>query len=197
MCPRILFSLLPALLCLVTSPAWSGSWVLGGYLDSVDINPLPAARQGVGDSALALGFEADYQPDNWQIGLGLSVLAFDDLDTFSQTVEGSGFFNNGDISNESSDATGIMLYVDAGPRFSVLDDSLELTAKLGLAYLDAERSISNCLDCYEESIDLDAGGYARFTANYPLEWGGIAIGLTEYFGDDLDSSLFIMLRIGK
>ncbi len=193
---NIRYSLL-SLLMLFSHSAWSENWALGVYLESLEVNPLPAFQQGVGDSALALGIEAAYEPEHWQIGLGLSFISFDDKNPFSQTVEGVGLFNDGDISTESSDASGIILYVDAGPQLKLLDNALELTAKVGAGYLNADRSIPSCTNCYEESIDLDIGSYVRLMAAYRFDWGGISLGFTNYLNDDFDNSVLLMIKIGQ
>ncbi len=171
-------------------PAVAKNWSLGGYVESVAINPDIAQREGVEDSAYGVTVEAGYALSEWfDVDAGLSLLMYDDNESFSQTVQS--YF--GGISHEDSEASGLLYYVEAGPRWSPADSGLVLSAKLGIAGLDSDRSIPNCSDCYEENIDIEAGSYAQLSMAYRFESWELVMKYNSYFGDEgLDN----MVRVG-
>ena len=181
-------------LCLFSLSTYASDWKVGGFLESVAITPEIALREGVEDVAYGLGGEASYSPEGWfEASMGLGLIFYDDNASFSQTVQGAGIFNSGDISTESSDAQGILYFVEAGPKYSFIDDTLLGFAKVGVSGLSSDRSIPNCSDCYEENIDIDAGMYLQLGIAYQFETWELLLKYNSYTGDEgLDN----VVRVG-
>ena len=183
-------------LCMTSLPALGAEWRVGGYLESVAIDSDIALREGVEDTAYGLGVEAAYLPTGWlDITMGLGLVMYDDNASFTQTVEQVGLFNNGDITSADSDATGLLYFLEAGPSYSFVEDTLVGFAKVGIAGLDSDRSIPNCSNCYEENIDIDAGSYLQLGMAYQFESWELMFKYNSYLGDDgLDNGLRISIR---
>ena len=73
------------------------------------------------------------------------------------------WFNDGDISTESSDAGAVTGYVATGYEWKFgADQDLTVLAQVGYTHLfSSERSIDYCRNCYSEDIDIDGGVYAN------------------------------------
>jgi hypothetical protein len=176
--------LLIAMLALSANTAFA-DWSIGGYLESISLNPPKAAQEGIEDSALTLGFNADYFSDGLMAAsLGLAWVMYDDNREFNQQVEVVGGFDDGDIRTESSDASAFLIYADFGPRFT-FGDSSYFSAKAGFAsFFASERSIGNCSDCYSEDIDIDGGAYIQTALGHSFDRLSIGFVYSEYLDDD-------------
>ena len=174
------------------SHANAGSWEYGGRLSGVSIDEDTAREQGIEDSAYLLGLHADYVENGWVTSLGLDVIIYDDNEEFTQTVEGTGFYNDGDISVESSDANAAMASVAVGYQWRFGEDQqTALRAQIGYAgVFSSERRITNCSDCFSEDIDVDGGGF--ISVNVEREMGAVSVGLyaQQFLGGDGVSSIF-------
>lgn len=169
----------------------------GGYLESVAINEDIAAREGVDDTAVGLGLEVNYIPeDSWFEGtLGFGLIAYDDKQSYSVTVVGTGTFNSGDVSTASSDATGLMGFVEFGPKYALVEDSITAYAKFGVSGLSSDRSIANCSNCPEENINIDGGPYLQLGIGFLFETWELMIKYNSYTGDEgLDNNIRIGFR---
>lgn len=176
--------LLTAALTLFTGSA-SADWSFGGYLESLSLNSEKAAREGIDDSALALGFNADYFSDGpMSVSLGSAWVKYDDNRGFDQQVEVVGGFDDGDIQTASSDASAFLVYADAGPRFT-FGRSSYFSAKAGFtAFFASERAIGNCSDCFSEDIDIDGGAYIQTAFGHSFDRVSIGFVYNQYLDDN-------------
>ena len=182
------------LLCIASLPSFADNWGMGGYLGHYSLNSQKARQEGIDDTALALGFIADYRSDSLLItSVGAEILFYDDNNSFSQRVEVVGGFDDGDIRSESSDANAFTVYFETGPRWSLGDNEeayFSLKGGVETVFL-SERSISLCSDCREEDIDIDGGLY--LAAAIVRSFNRVSIGFHyQQFLDDedgLDSGL--------
>lgn len=176
--------LLMAALALFTGSA-SADWSFGGYLESLSLNPEKAAREGIDDSALALGFNADYFSNGLMaVSLGSAWVKYNDNRGFSQRVEVVGGFNDGDVQTASSDASAFLAYADAGPRFT-FGRSSYFSVKAGFAtFFASERAIGNCNDCFSEGIDIDGGAYIQTAFGHSFDRVSIGFVYNQYLDDD-------------
>lgn len=178
--------LLIAALALTVNPAFAG-WSLGGYLEHLSLDSETAAQEGVEESALALGFSADYFSERLMaISLGTAFVVYDDNREFRQLVEVDGGFDDGDIRSESSDASAVLVYADFGPRFAFgADNSSHFAAKVGFAnFLYSERSIGFCENCYEEDIDIDGGAYVQTALGHSFGRVNLGFMYNRYLDED-------------
>lgn len=174
-----------AILTLTANTALA-DWTFGGYLESISLDPEKAAQEGIEDSAWALGFNADYFSDQlMMVSLGSALVFYDDNREFNQQVEVVGGFDDGDIRTESSEALGMSVHADFGPRFAFgASDSSFFSAKAGFTgFLFSERSIGYCDNCYEEDIDIDGGVYVQTALGH--SFGAVSLGLVynQYLDD--------------
>lgn len=167
-------------------------WDWGGRLAMLSIDEDTARTQGVDDSAYLIGFEGNYRQSSWVTTLGMDIVVYDDNEEFSQTVVGDGLFNDGDVSVESSSATGVLLSVATGYewRFTESND-VSVLVQAGYSQMFAsDRSIDNCEDCYSEDIDVDGGLFAAVSLMKSNENFDIGLYFQQYLtGDGLDNGL--------
>jgi hypothetical protein len=163
----------------------SADWSFGGYLESISLNSEKAAQEGIDDSALALGFNADYFSDGLMaVSLGSAWVKYDDNRGFDQQVEVIGGFDDGDIQTASSDASAFLVYFDAGPRFT-FGRSSYFSAKAGFTtFFASERAIGSCSDCYSEDIDIDGGAYLQAALGHSFDRVSIGFVYNQYLDDD-------------
>lgn len=149
---------------------------------------------GIDDSAFGMSFDIDYISNNWITTLSTEYLSYDDNAEFSQTVVGQGFINNGDLSDESSDASGLLVGIAIGKLF-FFGESNDITVigQVGInAMLYSERSIAFCDNCYSEDIDIDGGAFIK--AGVVKDINQFSFGLhTKFYlsGDQLNSTFGI------
>jgi len=169
-----------------------GSWRYSGHVSMVGIDSEVAKQEGIEDSAISIGLFADYKKTNWVTSLGLDFIMYDDNEEFSQTVETVGIFNNGDISDESSDASAVQATVATGYewRYGVNQDiALLLQGGYGHVF-SSERTIPNCTDCRTVDIDVDGGVFAKLMLTKETERWGFSLYAQPYLtGDGLSNSL--------
>lgn len=181
---RILSVLLIVMPALNINTAFA-DWSFGGYLESMSLNSEKAVQEGIEDSALALGFNADYFSDGlMSASLGTAWVMYDDNREFSQQVEVVGGFDDGDIQTADSEASAFLIYADFGPRFT-FGDSSYFSAKAGFAtFFASERAIGNCSNCFSEDIDIDGGAYIQTALGHSFDRVSIGFVYNQYLDDD-------------
>lgn len=168
------------------------SWDWGGRLAVVSIDEETALTQGVDDTAYLIGFEGNYRQSSWVTSLGMDIVVYDDNEEFSQTVIGDGLFNDGDVSVESSSATGVLVSVATGYewRFTASNE-VALQWQVGYSHMFAsDRSIDNCNDCFSEDIDVDGGVFTAVSLMKSNKDFDLGLLVQQYLsGDGLDNSI--------
>jgi Outer membrane protein beta-barrel domain len=167
-----------------------GTWSWGFAIDSVQLDSEKAASEGVGDSAAALAFEAEYFiQNNFTTTLGFAFLPYSDKRDFSVVTEND---LTNDIQTSSSDASAIALFGEMGyKKFFPTSTPWYATARLGVSSLLAsERSIPNCSNCPSQDIDINGGFYARGGVGARLgnTWT-VGLDYKTYFSGDIASSI--------
>ncbi|GAA5524225.1 hypothetical protein Maes01_00779 [Microbulbifer aestuariivivens] len=146
-----------------TGSVYQSSWGVQG--ESITINSDTAQFNGIGDSGFGIGGSYNGQQGLLNFSVGVTLFFIDDEAQFSQGVQ-----NNltGDQSTEKSSIDAGSLYVDGGIVYP-FSERLQAGVNLGWRYFDVERGISNCSDCYSESVGIDSDTYikpfARFSFN--------------------------------
>ncbi len=175
------------------APQPSGSWSWSGHVDHLTLDKEAAFSQGVDKTATALGFAGEYYANNSEmtLSLGMNVLLYNDNDEFVQYVRDSW----GDSSYEKSDASGLMLFAEYGPKYRVGADNLTfLVVRAGASVIVAsERSISDCRNCYSEDIDINGGVYGVLGVGRTLGRLDLSLQFQQYFSGDIDNSLRLKL----
>lgn len=135
------------------------AWSFAGrvYLDQVDT--VKADKEGIKDSVTTLQLAGDYNSQTWKTSLWLDILMYNDERAFSQWVEGTGWTNNGDISQESSSASGMTLGVATGPQwvFGANNNNVAYVQGGFDAMIRSTREIASCSNCYSEDININGG----------------------------------------
>lgn len=143
----------------VPSMATYTGWDFSGrvYVDQLDSEQ--ATKEGVKDSVTTVQIAADYLTPTWKSTLWFDIALYSDERPFSQWVEGSGWSNNGDISRESSSASGVLLGAATGPQWVFGADQRNVAYVQGGfdAMVQSTREIANCSNCYSEDINIDGG----------------------------------------
>ncbi len=88
-----------------------------------------------------------------------SFIIYSDLNGFSETVEVTGGFDDGDIKTASSDANAYSLGVATGRQWR-FGEQRDTSAVLQVGYdhiLASERAIANCSNCPSQDIEVDGG----------------------------------------
>jgi len=171
-----------------TSGASSG-FIFGVGLANID--PDVAANAQVDESAVSIRIGWEYRPSDYIIGAGISGLIYDDKADYDQLV----IDQYGNTSTEKSSADAFGFYIEGGYEYSI--NPYFYTDFIG-GYeqtLDSSRAISNCGDCYDSDIDVDAGLYInpRITIIFQST-AFLSLGYQHYLNGDIDNN--IMLNIG-
>lgn len=131
----------------------------GLYLDYVHLSPefMESRYQGIGSSAVTFGGSFSFFPsDEWVASAGAGFMLLDDEAEFEAAVEEP----NGDINYKTSSVTGLQVFIESGPLLHFPNSSIALAPKLGAVFYGAtQRSVSDCVNCPEEDIDLVGGAY--------------------------------------
>lgn len=169
-------------------PVDDGGWSWSGNIDSMHINKDKAAREYIGDTAVVFGLAAEHysSSNEFTYALGVNFIAYDDQAGFSQST------NKG---RKSSDASGILLYVEAGPRYHFGADGMNfVVVKGGLSTMvSSDRGIGYCTNCYSEKIDVNGGAYGVLGVGHTFNSFDVALNFQQYFSGDIDNSLSIKL----
>lgn len=189
----LLASLLSATLIPVAEAAdpreYSG-WSWSGNIDHIGITKEVANRPDVlvGTDATAIGFAGEYftSASEMTYTLGFNYLMYNDNNEFEQYVHdwyGSSY--------QQSDASAMMLYAEAGPRYRFGARGMSFfTARAGVSGIFASsRSISNCSNCYSEDINIDGGLYGVLGVGHNFGNVDISLQFQQYITGDLDNSL--------
>jgi hypothetical protein len=172
-----------------------GEWHFAGYGSTVSLDGKSTALEGVEDSAYSIGATADYIQNSWVTSIGGEILIYDDNAEFKQRVEGTGLFNDGDVSTTSSDANAFLLYVASGYQWRFNEEQgVALTLQGGLAALIAsERSIDSCSNCFSEDIDLDAGPFVKASLTNSTDSVSFGVYVQQYLSGDLSNAFGISI----
>ncbi len=175
------------------APQATGGWSWSGHVDHVTLDKEAAFSQGVDKTATALGFAGEYYTNTSEmtLSLGMNVLLYNDNDEFVQYVHDYW----GDSSYEKSDASGLMLFAEYGPKYRVGADNLSFLVVRGgvSAIVASERSISDCRNCYSEDIDINGGVYGVLGVGRTLGSLDISLQYQQYFSGDIDNSIRLKL----
>lgn len=175
-----------------------GKWEFYGAAFSNSFDKDAAYLAGVDDSAFSIGLGGNYIQSGYRTTLFLDIFMYDDKYGFSQWVEGSGWYNNGDVSNESSDATGISAGFLFGPQWLLGTDGNSVAYVQGGfdAMLSSERGISSCSNCRKEDIKIDGGALVQ--VGYERNVGSFTLGLIArtHISGDLGSAIGISFGTG-
>ncbi len=175
----------------------NGNWEFNGTISSLAIESDAALREGVEDSALQIGFYADYLQSDWVSTMGFSLLMYDDNRTFRQKVVGSGLYNDGAISTESSDANAILIHLATGYRWTFGEaEQMDFITQGGYSFsAQSERSIDYCSDCFAEDIDLDGGAFIKARLGHNTESVRFGLLIQQFISGDLGT--VVGLEIGS
>lgn len=166
-------------------------WKLRAYADHIDDQR--AAEEGVGTSFTTIELGADYIQQQWRTSLWLDIAMYDDERPFSQTVEGTGWTNRGDISSKSSDASGAIIGAAFGPQLYFGTDNANVAyVQAGLdAIVSSKREISSCSNCHSEDIDLDGGAVVIAGFEHIADQWRIGLNVRQHVSGDLTSGVGI------
>jgi len=172
-----------------TPPQVQSGWSWSGFVEQVTLDEVVAAREGVDNTASAIGFAGErYTSDtNMTLSLGMSLLLYDDNNEFIQYVHD----NWGDSRYEESSASAVMVFADYGPklRFGIDNRNFVMVRGGASRIFGSERSIGFCSNCYTEEIDVDGGAYGVLGLGRTLGNFDISLQFQQYFTGDLDNTL--------
>ncbi len=175
-----------------------GGWEFRGSIINNAFDKEQSYIQGIDDSAFSLVLAGDYIEAGYRTSLFLEMYMYDDKYGFSQWVEGDGWFNDGDLSQQSSDATGVSLGLVFGPQWRFGADQQTVAYVQGGfdAMLSSERGISSCSNCYSEDIKLKGGALVQ--AGVERNVGSFTLGLVarSHLSGDLGSSFGVTFGTG-
>lgn len=182
----VMFFLLTPLFTFAQYPATPG-WSWSGHVDHMTFDDEAAWEEGIAENATAIGFSVErfQNTHEYTWSLGMNFIFYNDNDEFAQYIEDYW----GDVDYQESDADGISIFAEYGPRYRFGADKLSFfTVRGGLnGVVYSERGISNCSDCYSEDIDIEGGVYGLIGVGRTL--GAIDLGLQfqQYFSGDIDN----------
>lgn len=169
-------------------------WSFSANLSQVNLDSKQAALEGVGDSAWSIDVSANYIQNNWISSFGLGYLEYDDEQEFSQVVEGTGLFNDGDISVNDSSASAVTAFVATGYQWQFVEQGMSVIAQAGYTHLFAsERGIDNCSNCYDEDIEIDGGIYAKVSAQKDFESFSLGLYFQQYLTGDIENATGLLI----
>ncbi|WKD49828.1 hypothetical protein [Microbulbifer spongiae] len=169
-------------------------WSFSANLSQVNLDSKQAALEGVGDSAWSIDVSANYIQNNWISSFGLGYLGYDDEQEFSQVVEGTGLFNDGDISVNDSSASAVTAFVATGYQWQFVEQGMSVITQAGYTHLFAsERGIDNCSNCYDEDIEIDGGIYAKVSAQKDFESFSLGLYFQQYLTGDIENATGLLI----
>ncbi len=166
-----------------------GSWQANGTISTINIDSDRALQEGVEDSALQIGFYADYLQNSWVSTIGASFIIYQDDREFEQTVIGKGLYNDGDIYIESSDANAMLIHLATGYRWTFGEaQKLDFITQGGFSFSAlSERSIDYCSNCYSEDIELDGGAFIKARLSHSSESVRFGLMVQQFISGDFDT----------
>ncbi|MFS1523774.1 hypothetical protein ACL7TT_06610 [Microbulbifer sp. 2304DJ12-6] len=169
-------------------------WSFSANLSQVNLDSEQAGLEGVGDSAWSIDVSANYLQNNWISSFGLGYLEYDDEQEFSQAVEGTGLFNDGDISVNDSSASAVTAFVATGYQWQFIEQGMNVIAQAGYTHLFAsERGIDNCSNCYDENIGIDGGVYAKVSGQKDFERFSLGLYFQQYLTGDIENATGLLI----
>jgi hypothetical protein len=175
-----------------------GTWEFRGALINNAFDQEKSYLEGIDDSAFSLLVAGDYIQSGYRTTVFLEMFMYDDKYGFSQWVEGDGWFNDGDVSQQSSDASGVSVGLVFGPQWTFGADNQAVAYVQGgfNAMLSSERGISSCSNCYSEDIELKGGALVQ--AGVERNVGSFTLGLVarSHVSGDLGSSFGVTIGSG-
>lgn len=152
-----------------------------------------ADKTAVDESALSIRIGWEYRRSDYIFGAGISGLVYDDSAEFSERV----IDQFGNIDTADSTANAFNFYVEGGYEYALTPylyaDFLGGYEKV----LSSSRSISNCEDCFDIDIDIDAGLYVNPRLTVILDSTVFfSLGYQHYLGGDIDNNIMLSIGIG-
>ncbi len=164
----------------------TSTWVAGLGFTKIEQNTVNS--ECVGSSSPEFHFNYTAQDGHFIYGGGMAIYLLDDNCKFSQDVI-DGWGGRG---RASSNASGLGLFGELGYSLPIEPRSVHFDLFSGFEHIWAERSISNCTNCYSENIDIDGGIYLKPQFKFIRESGfTITIGAKLYPNSEIDHSIFI------
>ena len=175
-----------------------GKWEFRGALINNAFDQEKSYLEGIDDSAFSFVVAGDYIQSGYRTSVFLEMFMYDDKYGFSQWVEGDGWFNDGEISQQSSDATGVSFGLVVGPqwRFGADEQTVAYVQGGFNAMLSSERGISSCSNCLSEDIELKGGALVQ--AGVERNVGSFTLGVVarSHLSGDLGSSFGVTVGTG-
>ncbi len=175
-----------------------GKWEFRGAIINNAFDKDAAYVEGIDDSAFSFYIGGDYLQSGYRTSLFLEFYLYDDKYGFSQWVEGDGWFNDGDISQKSSDANGFTGGIAFGPQWNFGADNQSVVYVQGGfdMMFTSERGISSCSNCYSEDIEMKGGALAQAGIEHNV--GTFTLGLIarSHLSGDLGSSFGVTIGSG-
>lgn len=161
------------------------------------IDPAVAEREGIEESGFSLGMDVyTVWSNHLRVGGGFFSLFMGDNEEYSVMVEDQ----SGNVSEADSSSAVGSFYAEAGLTGKPLD---WLTADLMLGYgaSVSSRSISNCMDCPSEELDVPVGGYVKTRLGYVLHensgsFSSVGLEYTHFLGESgMENGLMLSLGL--
>ncbi len=153
---------------LFSSLALADGYVGTFYIDRANVKPFASEEYGIGDAIynfnVGLGYEKNFIRADVHVGASL----MSDESQFSQTVT-DGFSSD----TRDSSAGGVNVGFEVGPHLR--RGSYEIEAVIGWNKIWASRSISDCIDCRIEQINIDSNTYIMPGVTYHIRTWGVGL----------------------
>ena len=183
------FLILTVILLLAINHSQASTWGLA--IGSANFDSEIAEEEGIDESATLLSAMYEkHQNEELFFAVGLNIYLIDDNEEFTNNTTGgvkSSSASGGGLSGEY----GIKFYFSEQTTFSITGGYE--------AILSASRSISNCIDCDSEDIDIDGGPFLRAGLRYHNEDGySLGINASQFLNseDGLESAIAFTLMFG-
>ncbi len=164
----------------------TSTWVAG--VGFTNIEQKAARSECVGRSNPEMHFNFTAQDGGLVYGGGMALYFFNDHCKFSQDV----IDGWGDRDRVSSTASGLSAFAELGFSVPIEPRNVHFDLFTGFEKMWAQRSISNCSNCYSENIDIDGGLYFKPQFKFIRKSGfTISVGAKIYPASELEYSMFI------
>lgn len=174
------------------NPAESSHGFMFG-LGQANFDKQVAIENGIDDSALSIRLGYEYRKTDYIFAGGITGLVYDDSDEFNQTVIDQ--FGNVSTAESSADAFGF--YVEGGYEYPI--NSYAYADFMGgyEQIFSSSRSISNCSNCIDQDIDVDAGLYINPRLSVILDNSVFfSLGYQHYLGGDIENNIMLSIGMG-
>ena len=164
-------------------------WGVALHLGQLHLDPVAAKRLRFNENATTLSFagEKSWNDYNLSLSTGLNIMLYGDKVGFSQnTTKGV----------MKSSTSGGSFFIQAGPQIRLGDDTMKVFLHGGYnQIISNSRNITECYNCYSESVKLKSGAYIATGIGYTIKNIDCGIQYVKYASGDFKDNIGLSVAV--